>query len=216
MSQIPIEQYLTAMKADAIPAAWSGLWFTVKLHLTEPKCGLRHGKPLMCPAGDYTYLYRLTDSTMYTNPPGDLVMEDTEFELKTHIGFILKAYGSVLITGLGLGCVIRGLLQNPRVEHVTCIENSKDVLKLVQPYMPTERLTIIEADALQWTCENTQKFDCAWHDLWTDRDSGEPHLDIWHARLLKNCAKTAKHQGAWALNRKAKKLLINNKFPWMG
>lgn len=143
-------------------------------------------------------------------------MEDTPFELQTHLGFVMRARGSVLVTGLGLGCVTRGLPSNPSVEHVTCIEKSKDVLKLVGPHMPKDRLTIIEADALEWTATNKEKFDCAWHDLWTDQSSGEPHLDIWHTALLRYCRHTVKRQGAWAFDKRAKKYLLKKGFDWIG
>jgi spermidine synthase len=143
-------------------------------------------------------------------------MEDTPFELRKHLQFMLQARGRVLITGLGLGCVIRGCLANPAVEHVTCIENSPDVLKLVAPYMPTERLSIIEADALEWTALNREPFDCAWHDLWTDRDNGEPHLDLWHTRLIYNCRQQIKRQGAWAYSRLGKYWLRKAKIDLIG
>lgn len=210
------DTYLSAMRADAIPVDWSGLWFTLKADVTEDRLSERHGKTIVCPRGIYTHLYRVTDSTMHKEPPGEVVMEDTPFELKTHLGFVIQAYGKVLVTGLGLGCVTRGLLTNPKVEHVTVIENSPDVLNLVQPYMPTDRLTIIEAEALEWTAKNKQPFDCAWHDLWTDRDSGEPHLDIWHGQLFRNCKGKVKRQGAWAFSRNGKRLLIRHRFPWIG
>lgn len=210
------DQYLAAMKADAIPEGWSQLWYVAKQTIPAHTISFRHGSTVVLPGGTYTYLRRLTDSTLYDQPPGDVVMEDTPFELKTHLGFVMRAHGKVLVTGLGLGCVLRGLLQNPRVDHVTCIENSKDVLKLVAPHMPTERLTIIEAEALEWTCKNKEKFDCGWHDLWTDRDSGEPHLDIWHGRLLVNCSRTVRYQGAWAFSRVMKRLVQRKGVPWMG
>jgi spermidine synthase len=84
------------------------------------------------------------------------------------------------------------------------------------PKPPTERLTIIEADALRWTAQNKQRFDCAWHDLWTNRDNGEPHLDVWHARLFVNCRRTVKRQGAWAFDRSARTLMVRHGFPWLG
>lgn len=209
--------YLTAMKADAIPSGWSGLWFVHKLHLDKNVITERHGKVAYLQAGTYTYLRCLTDSTLYDKQPGAVVMEDTPYELMTHLGFAMRAYGRVLVTGLGLGCVVRGLLQNSKVEHVTVIENSKDVLKLVAPHMPaTDRLTIIEADALEWCFENREKFDCAWHDLWTNRDRGEPHLDKWHTKLFVYCKRYAKHQGAWAYNRDLKNSLLRRGFPWIG
>lgn len=208
------ERYLGIMRAKTIPEGWSGLWNITKRTYGEAAIGWRKNKLISCPSGTYTYLFVMTDSTLHVG--GELVMEDTPFELKTHLGFVMQAYGNVLISGLGLGCVIRGLLANPNVEHVTCLENSKDVLKLVAPHMPTERLTIIEAEALEWTCKNKTHFDCAWHDLWTNRDAGEPHLDIWHGTLFMNCRKFVKRQGAWALSRDAKELLIRKGFPWIG
>lgn len=210
------DELLKAMRADMIPAAWSGVWFVEKMHIPEHRITPRKGKMVVLPAGDYTYLRRLTDSTLYKNQPGEVVMEDTPFELATHVGFIREAFGSVLVGGLGLGCVLRGLLTNPRVEHITCIENSKDVLKLVAPHMPTDRLTIVEADMLVWAKANTEKFDCGWYDLWTNADHGEPHLDVWHAQLFVSLYRTVKHQGAWAFNRSLKKKLLKSRFPWMG
>lgn len=210
-----IDQYLNAMKADSIPAGWSGVWFVEKVHVPGYIACHRHGKPIILNSGDYTYLRRLTDSTLYTTQPGEVVMEDTPFELKTHLGFATRAYGNVLVTGLGLGCVVRGLLVNQRVQHITVLENSPDVLKLVAPHMPTDRLTIIEADALKWTAQNKQAFDCAWHDLWTNMEEGEPHLDVWHSELFFNLRGTTKHQGAWAFDRTMRRL-VQKGISWIG
>ncbi len=212
----PKDEYLAAMKADSIPSGWSNLWFVHKLKLHKDTLTNRHGKATVLSSGSYTYLRYLTDATLYDEQPGAVVMEDTPFELRTHLGFVIHAHGNVLVTGLGLGCVVRGLLKNPNVAHVTCIENSPDVLKLVGPYMPTERLTIIEADAFQWTATTKQVFDCAWHDLWTNREQGEPHLDIWHASLFETCRGKVKHQGAWGFDRRIKVLLQRRGFQWIG
>lgn len=208
--------YLQAMKAEHIPESNSNLWYILKRQFDQPIESDRRGKLVTLPAGVYTFLYRLTDATMMHLPPGEVVMEDTPFELATHLGFIMGAYGRVLVTGLGLGCVVRGLLLNPRVESVTVIENSKDVLKMVAPYMGSTKVKIIEADALEWTAKNTSRFDCAWHDLWTDRAAGEPHLDFWHVDLLRKCRRFTDHQGAWALDRITKRKLKELRFPWMG
>lgn len=201
------QHILSAMRADSIPADDCGLWFITKTTLTAPVRTVYHDCIVTLPPGTYTHLYRITDSTIMQNPPGEAVMEDTPFELRTHLDFVMRARGNVLVSGLGLGCVVRGLLLNPNVYHVTCLENSRDVLKLVAPYMPTERLTIVEADALEWTAQNQARFDYAWHDLWTDRDSGEPHLDRWHLQLVMNCRKTVSVQGAWSFDRGIKRIL---------
>jgi hypothetical protein len=211
------DDILSAMKADRIPEGWSGLWFIYKRSFSKPTASVRQGKPVTLPSGHYTFLCRLTEATLYQVPPGETVMEDTPFELCTHLGFALHAYGDVLVTGLGLGCVVRGLLANPAVQHVTCIENSADVISLVKPYMPAERLMVIQADALEWTAKNERKFDCAWHDLWTNQEDGELHLDFWHAQLLMNCRKTVSRQGAWAFDRAIKKRMQKKwGFGWIG
>jgi spermidine synthase len=82
--------------------------------------------------------------------------------------------------------------------------------------MPKERITIIEADALEWTANNKESFDCAWHDLWTDRGAGEPHLDLWHMRMMINCRATVKRQGAWAFAREVKQRMLKRGFQWIG
>jgi hypothetical protein len=202
-----IKTILAKSKASNIPKNKSGLWFIYKKHYNKPQTVDYRGQERTLPSGGITYLMRTTKATVHLNPPGEVVMEDTIFELETHLGFILNASGNVLITGLGLGCVIRGLLTNPNVKHITCIEKSSDVLKLVQPYMPEDRLKIIHADALEWTKENKFKFDYAWHDLWTDMCAGEPHLDVWHTKLIRNCVKKVKNQGAWRYNRSLKRLM---------
>ena len=207
---------LEAMRAESVPEGWSGLWLVKKLEISGPTLSERHGKPVLVQPGVYTFLHRLTDGTLHHEPPGVTVMEDTRCELVTHLDFVLRARGKVLVTGLGLGCVVRGLLANPAVEHVTCIENSPDVLRLVGPYMPKERLTIIQADALEWTALNTEKFDCAWHDLWTDRAAGEPLLDFWHVRLIMNCRRTVKQQGAWGFDRLLRRRLGKYGIQWIG
>lgn len=209
-------EYLPAMSASAIPEGESYLWLITKLNFPEGKLCYRHWKPITLPRGTYTYLTFLTDEKLLRTPPGEVVMEDTPFELRTHLGFVMNAYGRVLVTGLGLGCVIRGLLVNPDVEHITCIENSEHVLRLVAPHMPTDRVTIIQADALEWCAQNRSQFDCGWHDLWTNREVGQPHLDAWHQRLLLDCRRYVKHQGAWAYDRSLRTYLKRRGFQWMG
>lgn len=202
------ENLLLAASAEAIPAGWSGPWFIRKTKLAVNVPVDRNGHQIIVPAALYTHLFRVTDSTLHLDPPGEVVMEDTPIELKTHLSFMMRARGRVLVTGLGLGCVVRGLLANPAVEHITCIEKSKDVLKLVSPHMPqTDRLAIVHADAFEWVAKNKSTFDYAWHDLWTDRDAGEPHLDFWHTQLIASLWDRVRHQGAWKYSRTARALL---------
>lgn len=192
------EKLISAARADEIPEGRSGLWYILKGHVKRPTVSEHRGWTKPLPPGIYTHLFRVTEGTIYNDPPGIVVMEDTPLELRTHLNFMMRARGRVLVTGLGLGCVVRGLLVNPAVEHVTCIERSEHVLKLVEPYMPAGPLEIIYADALKWTAaHNNGRFDCAWHDLWTDEEAGEDKLQMEHARLLLNCRNFVEWQGAW-------------------
>jgi hypothetical protein len=198
------ERILSAAKANDIPAGASGLWTVRKLIVEKPTMALREGKLVEIPPGLFTYLLCYTTATLHQE--GECVMHDTPDELNTHLDFMMRARGRVLITGLGLGCAVRGCLANPAVRHVTCIEKSRDVLKLVAPYMPQDRLSIIHADAIEWTARNKVRFDCAWHDLWSNPDMHEEHLQIMHSHLLANVCHFADFQGAWAFPRDSKRL----------
>jgi len=211
-----VETIMASMRAESIPAGWSGRWRVEKMAVEKPFLSTHEGKPVTVQPGLYTFLRVLTDATLYHNPPGEVVMEDSLHELRTHLGFALRARGDVLVTGLGLGCVVRGLLANPGVKSVTCIERSEDVIRLVAPHMPAERLEIIHADALVWTERTVRIFDCAWHDLWTSRESGEPTLDIWHARLMVNLYGKVRRQGAWSFDRDARRLFTCRGLRWIG
>ena len=200
------DEILRAAKADAIPEGKSGLWFIEKHTFRKPAIGKRSDKFVEVPPGTYTYLRRLTTMSMYATPPGEPVMHDTPDELQTHLEFMLRARGHVLVTGLGLGCVARGLLANPAVRFVTVLEKSCDVMRLVYPWMPTKRIQIIRTDALRWVKKCRHPFDCAWHDLWSDHDAGDEHLQVMHSTLICSLAPAIRFQGAWDMPRWSKRL----------
>jgi spermidine synthase len=138
----------------------------------------------------------------------EVVMEDSPQELNTHLEFMLKAHGNVLITGLGLGCVLRGTMQNPRVQHVTVIERDLHVVNLVWPFIaPAKPCTLIISDALQWVRRFDVSFDCAWHDLWSDPDKNEPHLQETHMKLVCELHPRIPLQGAWQFPRMFRKVM---------
>jgi hypothetical protein len=187
---------LKAARADAIPEGECGLWNVKKTHLPKKILARNNDRIAMVPAGIYTALLRLTDSTLHIG--GELVMNDIPDELNTHLIFMLRAHEEVLITGLGLGCVLRGCLVNPAVKKIVVLEREPDVIKLVAPYLPRDRFEIIETEAEGWCANTTRTFDCAWHDLWTDEEAGEEHLIIKHASLVSAMSAKVKFQGAWA------------------
>lgn len=204
------DDILKAAKATHIPEGESGLWRVNRLNLTKPLDVPRErGKRCILPPGPLTQLFCYVEADAMNNPYGELVMDDTDRELKKHLNFMLRAHGRVLITGLGLGCVVRGCLANPAVKYVVCIERDMNVVKLVGPHMPKERLTIVLANALTWVNDHAkdQKFDCAWHDLWTNPDQKEPHLDIWHSQLVCDSIQAGIGTvGAWDFKREYRRL----------
>lgn len=195
---------LQAARADAVPKGTCGLWHVHKADFEKNTLARRDAGVLVeIPAGQYTYLYRYTAKTMMRKPAGEVVMHDTPDELKTHLEFMLRARGNVLISGLGLGCVVRGCLANPAVKRVTVLENSRDVISLVWHYMPQqERIELIHTEALDWVRRNRHReFDCAWHDLW-EEDFGK--LQVRHGKLIGAMVSRVAVQGAWKFPREIK------------
>jgi hypothetical protein len=189
------------MRATFIPEGSAGLWRVERLQITPVTCDMikRVEKREAVP-GPLCLLRRYTDSTLYTG--GEVVMDDSPHELKKHLNFVLRARGRVLVTGLGLGCVVRGLLARPAVQHVDVVERSQDVIDLVGPYMPaSRRLAIHHADAFEFLRNPASDWDCAWHDIWTDTDAGEPSLQLAHALLQLQLHGRVRWQGAWAFPR---------------
>ena len=82
-------------------------------------------------------------------------------------GVLRSAKGNVLINGLGLGVVLKGVLLNGLVEKVMVNEISEDVIKLVAPYIKDERVIINHVDAFTWKPEGL-RFNCIWHDIWNE------------------------------------------------
>lgn len=193
-------QILGAASAASIPEGEKGLWRILKVRLATEVIVPRDGKPVLLPPGCYTKLVRSTsDAPRDIQPGGEVVMEDTIYELRTHLDFMLRAFGEVLITGLGLGCVARGCLINPRVTKLSVIERDQDVIDLVWPHMPQDpRLQLVVADAVELLENVDVTADCAWHDLWSDPDTGEQHLALSHQRLIHALMDRVKFQGAWA------------------
>lgn len=189
------KRILTAMQATTIPEGEHGLWAVRKIR-QPPAITLEH-------SGQATGLYCLTNDTQYHchGPAGALVMIDHLLELRTHLEFIFRASGHVLVTGLGLGCIVRGLLATGRCTQITVIEREASVIKLVWPFMPTDSLSLVHADALAWCRTNCQTFDFAWHDVWNNPDKHEPDLSIIHAELMVALRHTVGMQGAWKFPR---------------
>ena len=161
------------------------------------------------PEGTYTRLLHGTT----------VVMSDTPDEIRDHMPFVARARGRVLVHGLGLGMVARALLRNPEVNHVTVVEASPEVLRLVGPHVQPEgpgilfepaepapprkgrvvleapRLRLVFGDAFTWQPPPVERWDAAWHDIWPyiSREN-LPEM----ARLHRRFGGKVAYQASWA------------------
>lgn len=149
-----------------------------------------------------TLLHHFTMASLHT-AHGEVVMEDSTRELRRHLPIWLRAEGRVLVTGLGLGCVVRGLLASPKVEHITVIEIDADIISAVgKEFDGNTRVRVVHGDALK--VRMREKFDYTWHDIWVE---GNEHLHILHAKLIKRFHSQCRLQGAWMFPRQLKRML---------
>lgn len=141
-----------------------------------------------------TILYRLTDATLHTEH-GDVVMEDSDQELRRHLPIWMHGRGRILITGLGLGCVVRGLLKSPHIEHIDVVEIDADIIRIVgAEFAGDPRVAIHHGNALTYEWPDGTTWDYAWHDLYCDNGK----LAFLHIQLLARFKPMVKHrQGAW-------------------
>lgn len=122
----------------------------------------------------------------------EVVMSNTPAEIRDHIGFIFRAKGNVLIAGLGLGMVLKALLEKDDVTHITIVEKSEDVIKLVSPFYKDERVTIVHEDIFNY--KPREIFDYGWFDIWTYICS-DNYDDM--KRLNRKFARSVKEKGHW-------------------
>lgn len=146
---------------------------------------------------EYTLLRRLTEASLHLEYcGGEVVMEDSRRELRKHLPIWLAARGRVLVTGLGLGCVVRGLLANPAVDHVDVVEIDPLICdRIGREFAGNPGVTIHQADALAWDFGG-ECWDYAWHDL---HSFDETCLQTMHAALLVRYMEAVplERQGAW-------------------
>lgn len=150
------------------------------------------------PAGTYIGLHP-TDPTAAGY---ETMMSNTPDEMTDHLSFIEAAEGRVLVTGLGLSCVVSGLLANPHVEHIDVLELDPSVIAMVGPaYAQEPRVTIHQGDAMTYEWGDS-RWDYAWHDIWptiSPRNlTGEDADDPTYAAMFTRYAERATYQDAWA------------------
>jgi len=183
-----------------VPEGESGKWKVVRFTVTEDDIALFnlrasiHGGGRFMRPGTYTQLTR-SGGGMF----GDqIVMSDTPSEIRDHWELMGHANkGRLLVNGLGLGVVVQAVLDEPAVEHLTVVEKSEDVIALVAAHWRNRyggRLTVICADALDWTPPKGRKFQAVWHDIWDDITAD--NLPTMH-RLHRKYGRRCEWQGSW-------------------
>lgn len=202
------DQYVVAMRADGIPAPQdSGLWYIQRQDLGALFATRQPLDVYLRAIGAFTdfptlphvltSLNRWTEATLHQGH-GESVMSDDPKELRKHLPVVLRAHGRVLVSGLGLGCVVRGLLANERVEHIDVIEIDADVLSMMAPAFASQpRVQIHQGDALTYRWPRGTRWDFAWHDIWSEDTS----LPILHSQLFARYQHLAPWQGAWGMPR---------------
>ena len=178
-----------------VPPGRSGDWRVRRLELRGEMPADPDVSPLDAePPGPYTALER-----------GDVIfMTDLRNEWWTQRVAIDEACergGAVLVTGLGLGLVAEGMLRTPgsKVEHVTVIEASADVVQLVGPHLQerlADRLDIVCADAFEWQPPPGNRYTVGWHDIWPNPQAPEAMRET--ALLEKRFEPLCDWQGSWA------------------
>ena len=156
----------TLCKVD-IPEGRKGKWyvekFEVKNDVTRAIFSM-HNVGREVPVGTYTRLMR---DGSWDNP----MMSDTPSEIYDFSEIIYKTQilgGRVLINGLGLGCVLKGVLSFPNVERVDVVELEQDIIDLVAPSYDDSRVHIYHNDAYAINWDKLDKWTVAWHDIWNN------------------------------------------------
>jgi len=148
-----------------VPEGRSGNWRVERFEITKDFAKIFNmrelfgGRRRVVYPGTYTRLLRY----------GTVVMSDTPAERRDLIHLVFHAKGEGLMNGLGLGVAVQAVLKKPEVTHVTVVEISEDVIKLVGDHyldMFPGRLTIVNADALEYKAEKGKRFNWCWHDIW--------------------------------------------------
>lgn len=189
MSATDAELIAAARVPDSVETGQFGLW-------TISRARVENLEKFMGPFRSLTMLWHMTPATMMQEH-GEVVMEDSWDELARHLPIWRVATGRVLVTGLGLGCVVRGLLANPRVDAVDVIEQDVEILRRIgAEFNGDRRARLIHADAMTWD-DPGARWDFGWHDLYVPDGNGYP-LQKMHAELMIRFQDRVGQQGAWA------------------
>lgn len=143
---------------EIIPEGQQGNAKIKHVLVSQKQANEAHHRNILFQEGDYCQLF----------VKGQLVMSDTPYERNTNYEFERHAHRRVLIAGLGLGMIIKPILDYPDVEYAKVIEKYQDVIDLVLPHIKHEKLEVVCADIFEWKPEKYEKYNTIYFDIWPD------------------------------------------------
>lgn len=140
---------------------------------------------------------------------GALMMSDTRDEYRSNYYAIANATGVTLITGLGLGCVIRAIAARvlfdlrsrhplcvPRPHKIIVIEKNETLIQHMSEHLVSLPFEIEyrHADALTYKPPKGEYYDFVYHDIWPDITTDNlPAMTL----LKRRYGRRTSHQVAW-------------------
>ena len=156
--------------------------------------------------GEFIKLHQTHDGAgPESKPSSELWMTNTPREIMDLTPVFERATGRVLIHGLGLSCLVSGLLAKPKVTHIDIVEIEKDVISLVGPaYEQESRVTIHQGNCIDYPWPPGTHWDYVWHDIWatisasnlTDPDLSES--GVTYEMLHRSFGGRCTAQSSWA------------------
>src|SRR6185312_1187474 len=166
---------------------FGGLWRVERVDCSRPELAMLAGFP------NYTLLTHWTEKTLHKDR-GEVVMEDALRELSRHLPIWREASGRVLVTGLGMGCVVRALLTKPAVARIDVVERDRHILGHFGPeFAPNPRVRLHHADAFKFRIGGV--WDFAAHDIWHPTKP----VPVLHAKLIAKYYDNCRKQTAWGM-----------------
>lgn len=95
----------------------------------------------------------------------EVLMTNTQLEIRTHQEAIKKSKGNILVAGLGLGMFLTAIKDKKNVNKIIVVEKSKEVIEIIGKYYNNNKIEIINEDIFNFNTDI--KFDLIWLDIWS-------------------------------------------------
>jgi len=110
---------------------------------------------------------------------GDIVMVDDPLHWIGMQRLAEASSGRVLVGGLGLGIVVRHLVNNQHVSSIEVIELNEDVIKMVSPLLPDDpRIKVIQGNIFEYMMSKDE-YTTVINDIWVKKHRHKGH-EKWH------------------------------------